>query len=103
MSESVLIVDEIASRREDLSRALEAEGFKVVESESASAAVRDIWENRFVVVLISAILSDTRSQVLSDQLMQMAPEIETMIYAKGDAAHKLARKAAQIRDGECAA
>ncbi len=103
MSESVLIVDEIASRRDELSRALEAEGFKVVESDSASAAVRDLWENRFVVVLIASVLSDTRPQALAEQLQQMAPEIETMIYAKGDAAHKLARKAAKIRDGEVAA
>ncbi|MCP4448821.1 MAG: hypothetical protein GY811_26330 [Myxococcales bacterium] len=103
MSESVLIVDEIASRRDELSRALEAEGFAVIKSDSASAAVRDIWENRFVVVLISSVLSDTRSQALSDQLMQMAPEIETLIYAKGDADHKLARHAAKIRDGEIAA
>ncbi len=103
MSESVLIVDEIASRREELSRALDAEGFQVVQSDSASAAVRDIWENRFVVVLIASVLSDTRPQALSEQLMQMAPEIETLIYAKGDAAHKLARKAARIRDGEVAA
>ena len=103
MSESVLIVDEIASRREELSRALDAEGFQVVESDSASTAVRDIWENRFVVVLIASVLSDARPQALSEQLVQMAPEIETLIYAKGDAAHKLARKAARIRDGEVAA
>lgn len=103
MSESVLIVDEIASRRDELSRALDAEGFSVVQSDSASAAVRDIWENSFVVVLIASVLSDTRPQALSDQLMQMAPEIETLIYVKGDAAHKLARQAAKIRDGEVAA
>ncbi len=103
MSESVLIVDEIASRRDELSRALDAEGFRVVQSDSASAAVRDIWENRFVVVLIASVLSDTRPQALSEQLVQMAPEIETLIYSKGDAAHKLARKAAKIRDGEVAA
>ena len=54
-------------------------------------------------MLIASVLSDTRSQSLSDQLMQMAPEIETIIYAKGDSANKLARKAAKIRDGEVAA
>ena len=38
---AVLIVDEIASDRDELARALEAEGFEVVQSESPSAAVRD--------------------------------------------------------------
>ena len=103
MSESVLIVDEIASSREELARALQAEGFTVVESDSASSAVRDIWANQFLVVFIASVLSDTKSQVLSDQLMQMAPEIETIIFSKGDSMSKLARKAASIRDGDVAA
>ena len=103
MSESVLIVDEIASSREELARALDAEGFKVVQSDSASSAVRDIWANQFLVVFIASVLSDTKSQTLSDQLMQMAPEIETIIFSKSDSTSKLARKAANIRDGEVAA
>jgi DNA-binding NtrC family response regulator len=103
MSESVLIVDEIASSREELARALDAEGFTVVQSDSTSAAVRDIWENQFLVVYIASVLSDTKSQALSEQLQQMAPEIETIIFAKGDNRSKLARKAASIRDGHVAA
>lgn len=103
MSESVLIVDEIASSRQDLCRALQAEGFIVVESDSASSAVRDIWANQFLVVFIASVLSDTKSQSLSDQLMQMAPEIETIIYSKNDTPARLARKAVSIRDGDAAA
>jgi len=101
--ESVLIVDEIASRREELSRALDAEGFNVVESDSASTAVRDLWENRFVIVFIASVLSGTRPKALAEQLVQMAPEIETIIYAKNDSASQLARKARQILNGEAAA
>ena len=103
MSESVLIVDEIASRREDLRRALDAEGFEVVESDSASSAVRDIWANQFLVVFIASVLSDTNAQSLSDQLVQMAPEIETIVYSKSDRPDRLARQAASIRDGDVAA
>lgn len=99
MSESVLIVDEIASSREELARALDAEGFTVVQSDSTSAAVRDIWENQFLVVYIASVLSDTKSLALSEQLQQMAPEIETIIFSKGDNRSKLARKASGIRDG----
>lgn len=103
MSDSVLIVDEIASSREEFARALDAEGFTVVQSDSASAAVRDIWANQFLVVYIASVLSDTKAQTLSDQLRQMAPEIETFIYNKGDSRSKLARKATGIRDGHLAA
>ena len=49
----ILIVDEIASDREELARALDAEGFRVVQAESASDAVRQIWEGSFLVVFIS--------------------------------------------------
>lgn len=103
MNESVLIVDEIASSREELARALDAEGFTVVQSDSTSAAVRDIWANQFLVVYIASVLSDTKSVTLSEQLQQMAPEIETIIFSKGDSNSKLARKAAGIRDGHIAA
>ncbi len=103
MSASVLVVDEIASSREELARALDADGFKVVQSDSASAAVRSIWENQFLVVFIASVLSDTKSRALSEQLQQMAPEIETIIYAKNDVPSRLARKAVDIENGEAAA
>jgi len=100
---SVMIVDEIASSREELARALEAEGFKVVQSESAGSAVREIWEGSFIVVFIASILEGTNAQQLSEQLRQMAPEIETIIHAKNDAPRQLVRKATNIRDGVAAA
>ena len=103
MSESVLIVDEITSNREELARALDAEGFSVVQSDSASSAVRDIWANQFLVVFIASVLSETKPQALSEQLLQMAPEIETIIYSKGDRPPRLARQAVGIREGEVAA
>lgn len=100
---SVLIVDEIASDREELARALEAEGFNVVQSDSAQAAVRDIWEGSFIVVFIASILQGTNAAALADQLQQMAPEIETITYAKNDDSSRLVRKAVAIRDGVAAA
>ena len=96
---SVLIVDEITTDREELARALDAEGFSVVQSDSASAAVRDIWEGSFLVVFVASILSDTDPNQLAKQLQQMAPEIEAIIHSKNDQASRLVRKAVAIRDG----
>lgn len=100
---SVMIVDEIASSREELARALEAEGFQVVQSDSAASAVRDLWEGTFIVVFIASILEGTNAQQLADQLQNMAPEIETVIHTKNDDPARLARKASNIRDGVAAA
>ena len=100
---AVLIVDEIASDREELARALEAEGFQVVQSDSPSAAVRDIWEGTYIVVFIASILADTNPTALAEQLRQMAPEIETFIFSKNDQRSRLVRKAVAIRDGVAAA
>lgn len=102
-SARVLIVDEIASDREELARALDAEGFRVIQAESASEAVRQIWEGSFLVVFISSILTGTDPAGLSDQLQQMAPEIETVIHSKNDERSRLVRKAVEIRDGVIAA
>ena len=99
----ILIVDEIASDREDLARALDAEGFRVVQAESASEAVRQIWEGSFLVVFISSILTGTDALGLADQLRQMAPEIETVVHSKSDEKSHLVRKALEIRDGVAAA
>jgi len=99
----VLIVDEIASDREELARALDAEGFRVVQSESASSAVRDIWEGSFIVVFIASVLSDTDPNGLADQLRQLAPEVETVVHSKSDDRARLVRKAIEIRDGVIAA
>lgn len=100
---SVMIVDEIASDREDLARALEAEGFTVVQTDSASSAVREIWEGSFIVVFIAAILTGTEPSQLEEQLKQMAPEVETIVYSKNDQTHRLVKKAIDIRDGIAAA
>ena len=102
-SARILIVDEIASDREDLARALDAEGFRVVQAESASEAVRQIWEGSFLVVFIPSTLTGTNPNGLSEQLRQMAPEIETVIHSKSDDRSRLVRKAIEIRDGVIAA
>jgi PleD family two-component response regulator len=103
MPQSILIVDEIASDREELARALEAEGFRVVISGSPSDAVRDIWEGTYIVVFIASVLTDTNPNALADQLRQMAPEVETIVYAKQDERSRLVRKAIAVRDGVAAA
>ena len=99
MANRVLIVDEIASEREELARALEAEGFGVTQADSASDAVRSIWEDSFIVVFIAAILTGTKPNDLADQLTQMAPEIETIVHAKNETRSRLVKKAIEIRDG----
>lgn len=103
MANRVLIVDEIASERMELARALEAEGFAVTQAESASDAVRVIWEDSFLVVFIASILTNTKATDLADQLAQMAPEIETVVHSKNDDRSRLVRKAIEIRDGVIAA
>jgi len=100
---SVLIVDEIATSREELARALEAEGFQVVQADSATSAVREIWEGSFLVAFIASILEGTKGQQLADQLADMAPEIETIIHSKNDETSHLVRKAIALRDGVAAA
>jgi PleD family two-component response regulator len=99
----VLLVDEIASDREELARALDAEGFRVVQAESASDAVRQIWEGSFLVVFVPSILTGTDPLALAEQLRQMAPEIETVIHSRNDDRSRLVRKAIEIRDGVIAA
>ena len=100
---AVLVVHEIMSEREELARALDAEGFTVVQASSAAEAVREIWGGSFLVAVISTLLTGTTSTALRDQLVQMAPEIETIIQGKNDEQHKLIRKICAIRDGVAAA
>src|SRR5580765_4393012 len=99
---SVLIVNEISTEREEITRALEAEGFTVVQAASAAEAVREIWGGSFLVAIIPTLLTGTTSTSLQ-QLVQMAPEIETLIHGKNDELPALVRKVIQIRDGEAAA
>ena len=100
---SILVVHEISTEREEIARALEAEGFTVVQATSAAEAVREIWGGNFLVAVISTLLTGTTSTSLQQQLQQMAPEIETLIHGKNDELPKLVRKVVAIRDGEAAA
>lgn len=100
---SVLVVNEISTEREEIARALEAEGFAVVQASSAAEATREIWGGSFLVAIIPTLLTGTTATALQQQLMQMAPEIETLIQSKNDEIPALVRKVCQIRDGEAAA
>ena len=100
---SVLVVNEISTEREEITRALEAEGFKVVQAVSAADAVREIWGGSFLVAVIATLLTGTTSTSLQQQLSQMAPEIETLIHGKNDDLPRLVRKVIEIRDGVAAA
>jgi DNA-binding NtrC family response regulator len=100
---SVLVIHEISTEREEIARALEAEGFTVVQASSPAEAVREIWGGSFLVAIISTLLTGTSSSALQSQLQQMAPEIETLIHGKNDEIPALVRKVCQIRDGEAAA
>jgi DNA-binding NtrC family response regulator len=100
---SVLVVNEISTEREEITRALEAEGFKVVQAVSAADAVREIWGGSFLVAVIATLLTGTTSASLQQQLSQMAPEIETLIHGKNDDLPRLVRKVIDIRDGVAAA
>lgn len=100
---SILVVHEISTEREEIARALEAEGFTVVQANSAAEAVREIWGGNFLIAVISTLLTGTTSTSLKQQLQQMAPEIETIVHSKNDELPKLVRKAISIRDGEAAA
>jgi DNA-binding NtrC family response regulator len=100
---SILVVNEISTEREEIVRALEAEGFTVVQAASATDATREIWGGSFIVAIVSTLLTGTTSTALVQQLGQMAPEIETIVHGKSDELHALVRKVIQIRDGEAAA
>ncbi len=100
---SILVVNEISTEREEIARALEAEGFTVVQASSAAEAVREIWGGNFTVAVISTLLTGTTSSALQKQLDQMAPELETLVHGKNDDLPTLVRKAIKIRDGERAA
>jgi DNA-binding NtrC family response regulator len=100
---SVLVVNEISTEREEIARALEAEGFHVVQASSAGDAVREIWGGSFLVAVIATLITGTSSGALQQQLSQMAPEIETLVHGKNDDIGRLVRKVIEIRDGVAAA
>lgn len=100
---SVLVVNEIGTEREEIARALEAEGFTVVNAPSASEATREIWGGNFLCVIISTLLTGTTHVALQSQLQQMAPEIETVTWAKNDEIKALVRRVIALRDGSITA
>ena len=100
---SILVVHESSSEREEIARALEGEGFAIVQASDATEAVREIWGGSFLVVVIPTLLTGTTSTALRNQLLQMAPEIEIIVHGKNDELTKLIRKVCAIRDGVAAA
>jgi DNA-binding NtrC family response regulator len=100
---SILVVNEISTEREEITRALEAEGFAVVQAASASDATREIWSGSFIVAIVSTLLTGTTSTALVQQLRQMAPEIEALVHGRNDELPALVRKVNSIRDGSAAA
>ena len=100
---TILVVNEIGTEREEIARALEAEGFTVVQAPSPAEAVREIWGGNFIVAVISTLLTGTTSAALKQQLGQMAPEIEAIVQGKNDEIPALVRKVSAIRDGSVAA
>ncbi len=103
MPAAILVVNEISTEREEIARALEAEGFQAVQANSATAAVREIWEGTFIAVVLPTLLTGTTTTALQQQLSQMAPEIEVLVHGKNDELSRLVRKACAIRDGVAAA
>lgn len=100
---SILVVNEISTEREEIARALEAEGFTVVHATTAADAVREIWGGSFLVAVVSTLLTGTTSTALVGQLHQMAPELETLVHGKNDPLPALVKKVIAIRDGVAAA
>jgi DNA-binding NtrC family response regulator len=100
---SILVVNEISTEREEIARALEAEGFQVVQAGSAGDAVREIWAGSFIAAVLPTLLTGTTAQALATQLGQMAPEIETVTHGKNDDLSRLVKKVCAIRDGVAAA
>lgn len=100
---SILVVNEISTEREEIARALEAEGFEVTQAASAAEATREIWGGSFMLAVVPTLLTGTTHTALQQQLQQMAPEIETIVHGKNTALSELIKKARALRDGEAAA
>ena len=98
----VLIVHESESARSELARELLAEGFTVAEAETASVAVRDLWQGNFVAALIGDKVPGINGVSLEEHLHNLAPEVVTLLVGK-DPPAKITRKLADILDGAAAA
>lgn len=101
MAHQVLIVHESESIRGEIHRELLAEGMKVVEADSASAAVREIWQGTFDVVVLGGRLVMNGTS-LEDHLRTIAPEVVTVPIGKESAA-KIAKRVVDILEGAAAA
>lgn len=97
----VLVVHDSESVRSELTRELQAEGFQVSEADSASAAVREIWQGSFDAALVGERLSMNGTS-LEDHIKSIAPEIVTLSIGRQSPA-RLARRVADILDGAIAA
>src|ERR1041384_3137565 len=100
---SVLIVNEISTEREEITRALEAEGFTVVQAASAAEAVREIWGGSFLVAIIPTLLTGTTSTSLQQQLVQRPPDIRPLTPGKKAEPRARGRRVTQTGEGEAPA
>ena len=57
----------------------------------------------FLCVFIAAVLTGKNALTLTEEIHQMAPEVETFVHSKNDNRAALVRKAIEIRDGVAAA
>jgi hypothetical protein len=53
--------------------------------------------------VVATLLTGTSATALQAQLVQLAPEIETLVQGKNDDVSRLVRKVVAIRDGVAAA
>ena len=101
MAHHVLIVHESESIRAEIRHELLAESMNVTEADSASAAVREIWQGNFEVVVLGGGLVMNGTS-LENHLKTVAPEVVTVMIGK-DSAAKIAKKVVDILEGAAAA
>jgi DNA-binding NtrC family response regulator len=94
----VLIVHESETIRSDLGRALLAEGLTVAEADSATAAVREIWNGNFDAAMVSPQMEKVSGVALDEHLHHLAPEIVTVAIVR-EPASRLARKLIELLEG----
>ena len=100
---SVLIVNEISTEREEIARTRSRGVHRGPGARRLARQPRGSGADPSSVAIIPTLLTGTTSTSLQQQLVQMAPEIETLIHGKNDELPALVRKVIQIRDGEAAA
>jgi DNA-binding response OmpR family regulator len=94
----VLIVHESESSRADLARALQAEGLRVTEADSSTAAVREVWSGSFDAAVVSPQLPRVSGTPLEEHVRSLAPEIVTLPFSREPAA-RLARRVVDLLEG----